>query len=228
MTAPSNYLSFCMDSLRYDMFMKAKAKTFHNFTDYDAACSRAGFTVPSIFASFMNEYWYESGNKRLIQDCKVWGWVPSDLQAEGFFTAFLSDNWFVKLYRPTFEKGFSKFIIYQYGTGIENITEELIKIYDEVEERKFIFVLTMETHQPYMIEGKEPEPKHTVRNQIRGVEYIDPFFKRILKRLSGTNTEITVFSDHGDLDPELEGVFGHGPEMFHRKLFEIPLGRRTI
>ena len=223
-----NIVSFCMDSLRHDMFIKADAPNLHNFTSYKKVYSRAGCTVPSLFALFMNECWYQSDNMKLVQDHKPWCWIPTDLREKGYYTAFLSDNWFVKLYAPTFRKGFDNFKIFEFGFGVKEIVEETIKIFNTIKKPKFIFILTMETHQPYSIRGEKPKKKTTVKNQLRSIEYIDGFFGRLVKRLHGTNTEVTVFSDHGDLDPELEGVFGHGHSIFHRKLFEIPLGRKTI
>jgi hypothetical protein len=113
------------------------------------------------------------------------------------------------------------------------MVDKIIKTYEEVNKPKFIFLLFMETHQPYPYrKGLRADYINAVHRPISrqrlAVEALDPEFGRMVDAVKGTNTDIVVFSDHGDLDQEREGSQGHGPGKFHEKLFEIPYGRKTI
>ena len=98
-----------------------------------------------------------------------------------------------------------------------------------------MFLLFMETHMPYqhspgfivddlVVQGYRP-----VTNQITAMENIDREMGRLIKHLNGTNTDMIVTSDHGELDLKWDGQYGHSFEgKFHPKLFEIPYGRFTV
>lgn len=223
-----NIVAFCMDSLRYDLFMEADCPNLHGFTDYKRVYSRAANTALSTFSTFMNLPWYNCGEEKFLQDRKAWGWIPKDLWDDGYYTVFLSTNWLLKLYRPVFSVGFDEFIaLDEYRHGVKYMVRRVLDTFIKVRGKpKFVFILTMETHQPCFIEGVKTVPK-SIRNQLKALEYIDEYFEWF-KRLEGTGTEVIVFSDHGDLDPEKEGAWGHGAQLFHPKLFEIPLGRKVL
>jgi len=223
----NNILAFCMDSLRYDMFMQCNAPTLRGLTEYKKVYSRAGTTIPSLFSVFINLPWYEGGGEKLVPWVKSWGWVPLDLQEKGYQTALVTTNILLKHYQPIFKRGFNRYIVGNIAKGIPWIVETTKKLVNELKAPWFIFILTMETHNPYIID-RTAIGTRDVRNQITAVEYIDPWLKKLLNHVKGTNSEIIVFSDHGDLDLKMEGDYGHGHGTFHPKLFEIPLGRATI
>lgn len=228
MTTKSNYIVFCMDSLRWDIFNEAHAPNLKGFTDYRRVYSRAGCTVPSIFSTFMNLPWYEGKKERLIPWLKPWGWVPTDMVEAGFSTAFFTPNQMFKLYQPLFQKGFDAYEIYRSSYSAREMVEDTITFF-ETEENKFVFLLFMETHHPYVHPTKvQGGIQYPIEYQRDSLELLDKMFSRILHGLQGTNTEIIIFADHGDLDLKREGDHGHGHGMFHRKLFEIPLGRGMI
>lgn len=221
-----------MDSCRWDTFHIAATPNMKNKTTYRKVYSRAGFTAPSLFSIFMNASWYGSHNEKPIPELHSWGWVPSDLQKKGYYTVFISANFLMKHYEPWF-KGFDEFI-YLDGCRYHahEIVEKTKQIFMEIKQPKYVFILLMETHQPYLY-----LKQHTVEyinadyrpitRQVKAVESIDKDFGNLMNNIKGTNTDVLVFSDHGDLDMKLEGSQGHGASRFHPKLFEIPLGRFT-
>ncbi len=228
MTTKSNYIAFCMDSLRWDIFHEAKAPNLQSFTKYKRVYSRAGCTIPSIFSTFMNIPWYEGRQQKLIPWLKSWAWVPTDLSHEGYATALFTPNQMFKLYRPLFEKGFDTYEIFKSSHSAREMVERTIEFF-ETEGNKFVFLLFMETHNPYVHPTvAETGKRYPIEHQKDSLRIIDRVFPRLLNEVKGTNTEIIIFSDHGDLDLKREGDHGHGHGMFHRKLFEIPLGRKTV
>lgn len=229
----TNYVQWCMDSLRWDSFVHADAPNMKNHAKYKRAYSRAGFTAPSLFSTFMNVSWYQSKKENPIPWMKPWVWLPRDLKKEGYYTVFVSANPMMELYQWKF-KEFDEYVnlkgcIYH----AHDIVEHVKRIYEEVEKPKYIFLLLMETHQPYLYLKRHTKEyitalRRPITRQIKAIEAIDRDFGNMRRYLEGTNTDILVFSDHGDLDLQLEGEQGHGPALFHPKLFEIPLGRATV
>lgn len=228
MKTERNYIAFCMDSLRWDIFNESDAVNLKAFTDYRRVYSRAGCTVPSIFSTFMNLPWYENRNEKFIPWLKSWAWVPTDLSTAGYSTAFFSPNQMFKLYQPLFEKGFDTYEIFKISYAAREMIDKTIEFFKQ-DGNKFAFLLFMETHNPYVhpLEARSGY-RHPIEHQLDSVKIIDRLFPLLVNAVKGTNTEIIIFSDHGDLDMKREGDHGHGPGLFHRKLFEIPLGRKTI
>jgi arylsulfatase A-like enzyme len=140
----------------------------------------------------------------------------------------------LKLYQDTFSRNFDEYLMLKGCTfHADAMVNKVIKTYEEVDKPKFIFLLFMETHQPYPYrKGLGVDYINALRRPISrqrlAVEALDSEFGRMFDAVKGTNTDIVVFSDHGDLDQEREGSQGHGPGKFHEKLFEIPYGRKTI
>jgi len=217
-----------MDSCRYDIFVEANAPHLHDFTDYRQVYSRAGCTVPSVFSLFMNLSWYEAKKDKLIPWLKSWAWVPTDLSEMGFQTAFITPNKMFELYKPLFKHHFNTYDIPSSPHSAKEMIDKTIEFFKQ-DKRKFVFLLFMETHFPYVHPRKMKRGyRYPIKHQKDSVEILDKEFGRLVKSLEGSNTNIVVFSDHGDLDYSREGDHGHGPGKFHRKLFEIPLGRKTI
>ena len=229
-----NHVFWCMDSLRYDMFTEADVPHFHGFTDYRRVYSRAAITPPSIFGVYMNLSWYESRGATPVPWMTRWVWLPKNFAKEGYHSTFITSNPMMELYRDIFSRDINNYdmlkgCIYHGDT----IVNKIIKIFDTVYKPKFIFALLMETHQPYPYKKNITQAEINVKYrpvelQKRSLEKLDEDFKRLTEKLSGTNTDILVFSDHGELDLKLEGNQGHGPGLFHPKLFEIPLGRAVV
>lgn len=228
-----NYVAWCMDSCRWDMFCLAEAPHLHEFTKMRKVYSRAAITPPSLFASFMNLSWYESNGAVLIPEIKRWVWVPNELKRKGYHTVLATSNPMLDLYKSWFRVGFDEYLILK---GCTYHADELTDIaIDRVSryEKSFIFLLLMETHQPYPYKKTHTEEYlntdyRPITRQKRSVETIDKDFARLTSELWGTDTDIIIFSDHGDLDLKIDGAQGHGPSKFHPKLFEIPYGRKTI
>ena len=228
METETNYIAFCMDSLRWDIFNEANAPNLQGFTDYKRVYSRAGCTIPALFSIFMNIPWYESRRERLIPKLKAWAWVPTDLHEIGYSTAMFTPNPMLKLYSPVFKRGFDVYEIFRSAHSAREMVEKTIEFFKDGG-NKFAFLLFMETHHPYVHPTTaEMGERYPIEHQIDSLEIIDKVFSRLISEIKGTNTEIIIFSDHGDLDLKREGDHGHGPGLFHRKLFEIPLGRKTI
>ena len=228
MTTKPNHVAWCMDSLRWDVFQEADIPNLKGFTKYQKVYSRAGCTIPSVFSMFMNIQWYEAKKEKLIPWLGQWKWVPTDLEEHGYHTALYTSNPMLKLYRPLFEKGFDDYKVFNAIFPAKEIVSAAIEFFNQPDP-KFVFLLFMETHHPYMnTEGARHGRRYTFVHQKKAVEVLDQQFGRFLDAVDGTGTDIAVFSDHGDLFKEKEGDYGHGPGKFHRKLFEIPLGRKTV
>jgi hypothetical protein len=196
--------------------------------------SRAGVTPPSMFGVFMNLSWYESNGAVPVPELKRWVWIPRELQKQGYHTVFISTNPMMELYRDTFSRGFVDYDVKSaFRYEVHNMVDKIQEIYNTVNRPKYIFLLLMETHQPYLYKKHHTEEYlnakyHPITNQIKALEAIDRDFGRLTRFLEGTNTDLLIFSDHGDLDLKIEGAQGHGPSKFHPKLFEIPYGRKTL
>lgn len=195
--------------------------------------SRAGLTAPSIFGVWMNLSWYQSRGDVPVPWMKRWIWIPRDIRNEGYYAVFISENPMMKLYRYKFDN-FDEYICLTGCTyHADKIVDEVQRIYNEVDKPKYIFLLLMETHQPFPYKKGLPKEYYNenyrpITRQMKALEHLDRDFGRMRRFLEGTDTDLLVFSDHGDLDLLLEGEQGHGPGKFHNKLFEIPLGRKTI
>jgi len=225
-----NHVVFCMDSLRWDSFQKGNAPNIKNFTNYKMVHSHAGCTPPSMMALFMNAPWYGNAKEGLIPWLGSLIWVPRSLRKKGYYNALITPNPVFVEYMHAFEPYFDNYkIIWNVEIGsAKNVVRECIRIFDEVEQPKFVFLLFMETHQPYGIRPKKRGEYRPVSLQVKQFEKLDPIFKRLVSRLEGTDTDVLVCSDHGDLDMKIDGAQGHGFNRFHEKLFEIPYGRKTI
>lgn len=223
-----------MDSLRWDIFQEAHIPNFRRFTEYKCVCSRAGCTVPSLFAYFMNIPWYESSNEKPIPEMGFWKWLPRELSNAGYFNFLITQNPMLKRYEDKFSPYFDVYNVFWKGLKFtaDYIVNETIDIFKSVEKPKFAFLLFTDTHQPYRHSSSETDeiknkPNRPIEDQTKALERTDAEFGKLIKALQGTNTDILIFSDHGDLSKK-EGGSGHGAGRFHRKLFEIPLGRKTI
>jgi membrane-anchored protein YejM (alkaline phosphatase superfamily) len=229
-----NLIAWCMDSLRWDIYNEAHIPTLKTFTKMRKVYSRAGITPPSLYATFMNLSWYESNGAVLVPWMKRWVWVPREFSEMGYYCVFVTANPMLKLYQDTFSRNFDEYLMLKGCTfHADAMVNKVIKTYEEVDKPKFIFLLFMETHQPYPYrKGLGVDYINAVHRPISrqrlAVEALDSEFGRMVDAVKGTNTDIVVFSDHGDLDQEREGSQGHGPGKFHEKLFEIPYGRKTI
>jgi len=224
---------WCMDSLRWDSFIFADASNLKGFTDFKRVHTRAGVTPPSLFATFMNLSWYQSNGAVPVPWMKRWVWLTKEFSEAGYHCKFLTGNPMLKLYASTFNRWFDEYEMLSGGYQADVMVDQTIKLFEEEEKPKFVFLLFMETHQPYPYERGLPEEYNSthyrpITRQIKAVESLDGEFGRLLDAVEGTNTDILVFSDHGDLDLKIEGHQGHGPAIFHEKLFEIPLGRKTV
>ena len=228
-----NHVQWCMDSLRWDSYQKAYAPNMKSHAHCRRAYSRAGFTAPSLFSTFMNCPWYESNKEKPVPWLPTWVWLPRRLKRNGYYTAFISANPMMKLYQWKF-KEFDEYIYFDgCRYHAHEIVERVKRIYKEVTQPKYVFLLLMETHQPYLYLKQHTaeyiyENYRPITRQIKAVEALDTDFGNMRGFLKGTDTDILIFSDHGDLDLKIEGAQGHGPALFHPKLFEIPLGRATV
>jgi hypothetical protein len=225
-----NHVVFCMDSLRWDSFQKGNAPNIKGFTDYKMVHSHAGCTPPSVFTLLMNAPWYGNPKEGLIPRLGQLIWLPRKLKQGGYYNALITPNPVFVEYMHAFQPYFDEYkIIWNVEIGsAKNMVKECLRIFDEVEQPKFVFLLFMETHQPYEVKVKRRGDYRPVSLQVKAFERLDPLFKRLTTALEGTNTEIVVCSDHGDLDRKIDGAQGHGFNRFHEKLFEVPLGRKTI
>lgn len=234
MSGNTNYIAFCMDSLRWDVFQEAYIPHVRGFAEYTQVYSRAGCTIPSLFAYFMNLPWYESNDEKPLPQLGLWKWIPEELSKLGYFNALITQNPMLKRYADKFSPYFDVYNIFWKGLKFtaDYIVDETIKMFESVKKPKFAFLLLTDTHQPYryssiVTDEIRNKPNRPIEDQVRALERTDVEFGRLVKALQGTNTDILVFSDHGDLSKREEGS-GHGAHVFHRKLFEIPLGRKTI
>jgi len=228
-----NYVQWCMDSLRWDSFCLANSPNMKGHGKPRKVYSRAGFTAPSIFSTFMNVPWYQSNGEKPIPFMKSWAWLPRDMRKQGYYTVFISANPMMELYKWKF----SDFDEYVSLKGCRYYADEIVdyvkRIYEEQKKPKYVFLLLMETHQPYLYKKHHTKEYITenyrpITRQIKAAEALDRDFAHLKRFLTGTDTDLLLFSDHGDLDLKLEGSQGHGPSLFHPKLFEIPLSRDTV
>ena len=182
----------------------------------------------------MNLSWYQSNGAVPVPEVDRWVWIPSALQKMGYHTVLITCNPMMELYQKFFSIGFTEYrIIKGCNYHADAMVDAVQEIYNTVDKPKYVFLLFMETHQPYpykkgLSNEYLNENYRPVTRQIKAIEALDREFARTQRFLQGTNTDTLIFSDHGDLDLKLEGHQGHGPAKFHPKLFEIPLGRATL
>lgn len=223
-----------MDSCRWDSFHLANTPNMDSLGKARMVYSRSALTPLSLFGVFMNLSWYESNGAVPVPWLKRWKWIPRDLRKEGYYTALITANPMMELYQWKFDD-FDEYInlkgcIYH----ADKIVDKVQEIYQRVQDQpKYIFLLLMETHQPYIYERVHTqeymnENYRPITRQIKALEAIDRDFGRLKRFLEGTNTDLLLFADHGDLDLKIEGAQGHGPSKFHSKLFEIPYCRATL
>ena len=203
------------------------------FTKMKMVYSRAGITIPSLFGSFMNLSWYESNGAVLVPELKRWIWVPTELQKMGYHTVLVTSNPMLELYKDWFSRGFNEYIMLKGCTYHADTMTDIAIDRVHSHPKTFVFLLFMETHQPYPNHRNHTQEYYNtnyrpITRQKKSIETIDKEFARLTKELWGTDTDILIFSDHGDLDLKIEGEQGHGPGKFHDKLFEIPYGRKQI
>ena len=222
-----------MDSCRWDTYNLANTPHMDSVGTPRMVYARGGMTAISLFGVFMNLSWYESNGAVPVPWMKRWIWIPRDIKKEGYYTVFISANPMMKLYKDKFNE-WDEYVDLQGCTyHADEIVDHVQRIYNEVTKPKYIFLLLMETHQPYpykhgLTSEYMNENYRPITRQIKALENIDRDFGRMKRFLKGTDTDTLIFSDHGDLDLKLEGHQGHGPSKFHSKLFEIPLIRGTI
>lgn len=234
MTTENSLAAWCMDSLRWDSFQIAQTPNFDEFTDFQMVYSRAGVTLPSIFATFMNLPWYQGKKMNLAPRFAAWDWVPQKFSQSGYYNVLITGNPMFKLYESVFGRFFDEYIDVSGGFQADRLLNMVFNIFDNIEKPKFVFMLFMETHYPYActIEDNyrtyDGVSNRTMEHQIKAIEVLDKKFGFFMKKLRGTNTDVCVFSDHGELFMDMEGEHGHGHAKFHPKLFEIPLGRGMI
>lgn len=223
-----------MDSLRWDTYVRGNTPNMDSHAKMRMVHSRAGITPPSIFGSMMNLSWYGSNGQTPVPWIDRWKWVPKELKMNGYHTVFITQNPMMDLYKDVFNRFFDEYIILKgCAYHAEDMVNKVIDTYNNLDKPLYMFLLFMETHQPFPY-------KHGLGNdyinakikpitrQVKAVEALDKEFGKMIHAIRGTDTDVLVFSDHGELDLALEGHQGHGPALFHDKLFEIPLGRATI
>ena len=201
----TNYISWCMDSCRWDMFHHADAPNMKQFTKMRMVYSRAGITVPSLFGSFMNLSWYESNGAVLVPEIRRWVGVPTELQKMGYHTVLVTANPMLELYQDWFKRGFNEYIMLKgctyHADKMTDIAIDRVKRHPKT----YVFLLFMETHHPYPNQRHHTQeslntPYRPVTSQRKSIEVIDTEFGRLTEALKGTDTDVLIFSDHGDLD----------------------------
>lgn len=199
--------------------------------------SHAGYTVPSVFSLLTNAPQYADPSARFIPDSTHFIWVPDVLLREGYYSAFITPNQTVLRYSHAFRAGWSYTDFYwsNFRYSIDKDINKIISIWRKNSKPKFVLLLTMETHAPFPYSPdlpdeyfKDQQKIYDVTNQILAVEALDKEFKRLWDAISDGKTVVSIFSDHGTLDPNIEGYRGHAFHIFHRKLFEVPFVRGMI
>ena len=200
-----------MDSCRWDMFHLADAPNMKNFTKMRMVYSRAGITPPSLFGVFMNLSWYESNGAVPVPELKRWVWVPRELQKRGYHTVLATSNPMLELYRNWFEAGFDEYVLLKGCTYHADKLAEIAIDNIHNHEKTYVFLLFMETHQPYPYKKSHTQEYYNtnyrpVTRQKRSIETIDKDFGHLVEQVAGTDTDILIFADHGDLDLKMEGI----------------------
>lgn len=220
-----NYLLVILDSVGYDVFVKAKANNLKR-TTVKAVHSPACWTLPSL-VSYLWSY-PPIGEQRLF-DWDPPKWAPEEFQNRGYLTAFFSGNPFVSMYMEGLRRKFNVFC----DLGKKNCINEMIEKCLDFAKPPFFHVLhVMETHVPYY-DGSTEYPKiysydpevlakvdveKAVQQQIRSVEYVDKKLGKLFDMLPKP-LAVIVTADHGEIHPH-----GHAPNKisFSEKVFEIP------
>jgi len=228
-----NVLAIFLDSCRYDTFMMAEKKNIESLdTEIHKAYSPAAWTVPSMVA-------YTFGTPPMN--------IPNEYRSSLFlhkegedirkifrFTHFLTPNPYVLKLRRTVFSAFDDMrgIQYDYVFSCNTIFNDILRIIKE-EENFIVFVLLMETHDPYWdgvrkhsflsIQTKE----EFMKIQSKAVEVVDKYIGKLLNNIP-EKTRLIISSDHGELFEDVDGkrLMHHNLTRsyieFHPKLFEIP------
>jgi hypothetical protein len=242
-----NILLLCLDSVRYDTFMRAETPNFSKVGNVCKAHSFACWTVPSMMGYLMGYPPIGTGRRTLFPHHKLGkaSLAPEFFLKEGYVTAWLSSNGFIlkldRALRGAISRWFKHYENEKYlelgCTATREIFNEAKSIVEnEGEKPIFMVILEMATHLPYHAGertlGFDPrDPDRNFDNQVRAIGYVDSVSPALFNAFRGTGNATTVIitSDHGDL---LGPDWGHDPSSnhfrFHQKLFEIPFIRGEL
>ncbi len=232
-----NHLIVIMDACRWDMFERANAPTMKSLGKPKMLISNGGYTVPSMFSLITNAPQYGNHHARFIPDEQHFQWVPDVATRAGYYSAFITPNQLMTRYSHVFKPGwgFTKFYWSAFRYSIDKDIQRIIDIWNMTERPKLVVLLTMETHGPFPYSPdlteeyfKNQKNVYDVTNQILAVEAIDKELNGLFSKIGDNNTIVSIFSDHGTLDPTLEGAKGHAFGLYHPKLFEVPFVRGKI
>lgn len=236
----NNILFFCLDSCRYDTFDAADAPNMKGIGSLIKAHSFSCFTLPSIIG-YLQSWPPMLGVDRdyLFPDLRN-VWVPSVYKNRGYANIWLSPNPFLydfDRYTGAVRRYFDYFRSFDYNPvadGTPGLFQDAIEIVGmELNRPQFFFILLTDTHIPYNDQLYDiGDPQVNFRNQKEAVEFVDPFFGKLIEalRLTKRETHVIVTADHGDLlGPD---GYGHDPRFAQCKakpeLFEIPFVEGTI
>jgi hypothetical protein len=237
-----NVLFLVLDSLRYDVFVKAETPNFDAIGKTRRVHSFACFTIPSIIGFFMGWPPIGAGTKTLFPEVPKYEWVPRHFKKQGYYTAWLSRNaLLLKLDAAIggqFTRGFDLRKVLEYGDA-RVTTKQIIADVCSITKTQmthpiFASLLLLDTHRPYAwgsaVQDIVPSnPVLNFANQVKATEYVDSLFPQIKQAFidTGRKTRVIITSDHGELfgpdywshDPSSQKC----PIQFDEKLFEIPL-----
>lgn len=230
-------LFICMDSLRYDNYVKAHTPNLDSVGELRRLYSDACWTIPSIVSYLMNRP-PVGFNEPLFPTMNVDKppFVPKYYYNKKYTMALLTSNAYVEMFNGLTNKGYSKWFHYWNTLKYLNdkhhatkpIVEDAVNIIQKTNDKPlFMFILFMDTHHPYYDGEKKhfPDPNSPQENmgaQVRAAEYIDRETVPLLKAFRETYPDriIYVTADHGE-----DERYGHDPVRrlpFSDKLFEIP------
>lgn len=245
----NNILFFCLDSVRYDTFMRADAPNMKAIGDVLDVHSFASWTIPSIMGYLFGwppigvgkyESTPEEGKRfNLFPDHERFEWSPRWFQEKGYVTAFLSGNACIQnldmQLNGVISKWFDYFTLFEQINEVVSPLERIVSTNSE--KPLFICILILETHRPYDYGEGEKEidletPEKNLDNQKRAIEYVDTYFQKLMDILKKTHrtTTVIITSDHGDLVGPV--YWSHDPSTsflkFDEKLFQIPFIRGEV
>ncbi len=228
-----DYVFICLDSCRYDTFEEAEAPNMKGIGELNMAHSFACFTPASILGYLMNFSPIGLDMGRLYPYRK-WEWLPSEMEKDGYSTAFLTSNAVIPMMdislNGIFTNSFTlhEVLKYEGPTTVEAIVADSIEFL-EGNQPAFLFLLLMETHTP-MFDGEKTKIPYLIQRpssvhafQRRAVEFIDeklePLFALLRER--DNPSQVIITSDHGELLGPLR--WGHNPSdltIFNRSMIE--------
>jgi len=228
-----NLVAIFLDSCRYDTFMMAEKKHIDSLnTEIYKAYSPAAWTVPSMTA-----YVFGTPPMNIPNEYRQTLFLHKegeDIRRIFRFTHFLTPNPYVLKLRRTVFTFFDDMrgLEYDYVFSCNAIFNDAIKIM-ESERRFIIFMLLMETHDPYW-DGSRKHSFLGIRSrdeflkiQSKAVEVVDKYIGSLINKIP-EKTRLIISSDHGELFEDVDGrrLMHHNLTRsyieFHPKLFEIP------